>query len=160
MLVVLLAHAIAAAVAPVLVMRWGRLAFYPLALVPAASLVWVALNWPADGHAAETVRIPWVPELSMDIDLRFDTLAAIMSVLVLGIGALVLFYCAGYFDHRDGHTENRLPSFAADLTPAAAIAGGSTALSVEWAGYTQLGKGRHNRRDLRIDDPCLHFQPA
>ena len=115
MLVVLLAHAIAAAVAPVLVMRWGRLAFYPLALVPAASLVWVALNWPPDGHAAETVRIPWVPELSMDIDLRFDTLAAIMSVLVLGIGALVLFYCAGYFDHRDGHTENRLPSFAAEL---------------------------------------------
>jgi multicomponent Na+:H+ antiporter subunit A len=51
----------------------------------------------------------------MDIDLRFDTLAAIMSVLVLGIGALVLFYCAGYFDHRDGHTENRLPSFAAEL---------------------------------------------
>ena len=115
MLVVLLAHAIAAAVAPVLVMRWGRLAFYPLALVPAASLVWVALNWPPDGHAAEAVRIPWVPELSMDIDLRFDTLAAIMSVLVLGIGALVLFYCAGYFDHRDGHTENRLPSFAAEL---------------------------------------------
>ena len=45
-----------------------------------------------------------------------DTLAAIMSVLVLGIGALVLFYCADYFHHHDGHTENRLPSFAAELT--------------------------------------------
>ena len=114
MLVVLLAHAIAAAVAPVLVMRWGRLAFYPWRWCPRRR--WA--GWPElapDGHAAETVRIPWVPELSMDIDLRFDTLAAIMSVLVLGIGALVLFYCAGYFDHRDGHTENRLPSFAAEL---------------------------------------------
>lgn len=125
MLVILLAHAIAAALAPVLVYRWGRLAFYPLALVPALSLIWVVLNWPSGGHAAAgsdvagradpVVHIPWVTELSMNIDLRFDTLAAIMSVLVLGIGALVLFYCAGYFHHRDGHTENRLPSFAAEL---------------------------------------------
>jgi multicomponent Na+:H+ antiporter subunit A len=51
----------------------------------------------------------------MDIDLRFDTLAAIMSILVLGVGALVLFYCADYFHHHDGHTEKRLPSFAAEL---------------------------------------------
>ncbi|ODU53476.1 MAG: hypothetical protein ABS98_00595 [Lysobacteraceae bacterium SCN 69-48] len=53
-----------------------------------------------------------------------------------------------------------LPSFAADLIPAAAVAGGSTALSVEWAGYTQLGKGRHNRRDLRIElvDGTVHYR--
>ena len=51
----------------------------------------------------------------MDITLRFDALAAIMSVLVLGIGALVLFYCADYFHHHDGHIEKRLPSFAAEL---------------------------------------------
>ena len=114
MLVILLAHAIAAAVAPVLVYRWGRLAFYPLALVPAASLIWVALNWP-HGDRPATVDIPWVRELSMNITLRFDTLSAVMSVLVLGIGALVLFYCAEYFHHRDGHNENRLPSFAAEL---------------------------------------------
>lgn len=115
MLVILLAHAIAAAVAPLLVHRWGRLAFYPLALVPAASLIWVSLNWPQAGRPAPAVDIPWVPELSMNITLRFDTLSAVMSVLVLGIGALVLFYCAEYFHHRDGHTENRLPSFAAEL---------------------------------------------
>ncbi|MCV7177192.1 Na+/H+ antiporter subunit A [Mycolicibacterium sphagni] len=114
MLVILIAHAIAAAVAPVLVYRWGRLAFYPLALVPAASLIWVALNWPHGRQPAE-VDIPWIPQLSMNITLRFDTLAAIMSVLVLGIGALVLFYCAQYFHHRDGRTERRLPSFAAEL---------------------------------------------
>ncbi len=115
MLLILIAHAIAAAVAPVLVYRWGRLAFYPLALVPATSLVWVGLNWPHGREHTPAVHIPWVPELSMDITLRFDTLAAIMSVLVLGIGALVLLYCAPYFHHRDGHTENRLPSFAAEL---------------------------------------------
>ena len=110
------------------------MAFYPLALVPLGSLVWVALNWPGSdvagqaaagsdvaGQAAPgpgrgtSVNIEWLPELSMNITLRFDALAAIMSVLVLGIGALVLFYCADYFHHHDGHTEKRLPSFAAEL---------------------------------------------
>lgn len=113
MLAVLFAHAAAAVLAPVLVHRWGRRAFYPLALVPLGALVWVALNWPGRGDA--TVHVDWVPELSMNITLRFDALAAIMSVLVLGIGALVLFYCAEYFHHHDGHTEKRLPSFAAEL---------------------------------------------
>lgn len=114
LLAVLLAHAVATALAPLLVHRWGRNAFYPLALVPLASLVWVMLNWPSAGRAA-TVDVQWVPELWMNITLRFDALAAIMSVLVLGIGALVLLYCADYFRHHDGRIENRLPSFAAEL---------------------------------------------
>jgi multicomponent Na+:H+ antiporter subunit A len=114
MLAILFAHAVATAVAPMLVYRWGRMAFYPLALVPLGSLVWVALSWPAPGRAS-TANVEWVSGLSMNITLRFDGLAAIMSVLVLGIGALVLFYCVDYFHHRDGHTEKRLPSFAAEL---------------------------------------------
>ncbi|AGM27207.1 putative cation antiporter NADH dehydrogenase subunit [Mycobacteroides abscessus] len=114
LLAILLAHALAAAVAPLLVARVGRLAFYPLALVPFGSLIWVLARWPGNGPGVR-VDIPWVPELAMDIALRFDALAAIMSVLVLGIGSLVLFYCASYFRHRDGHTEPRLPSFAAEL---------------------------------------------
>ncbi|MCW2518535.1 MAG: NADH:ubiquinone oxidoreductase subunit 5 (chain L)/multisubunit Na+/H+ antiporter, MnhA subunit, partial [Mycobacterium sp.] len=113
MLAILYAHAVAALVAPVLVQRWGRRAFYVLALVPLGSLPWVAVNWP--GRGEQTVHLDWVPELSMDITFRFDALAAIMSVLVLGVGALVLFYCAEYFHHHDGHTERRLPSFAAEL---------------------------------------------
>jgi len=118
MLAILLAHAIAAAVAPLLVSRWGRTAFYPLALVPALSLIWVGLHWPQNRPQpgdVSTVHLRWVPELSMNIDLRFDGLSAIMAVLVLAIGALVLFYSAGYFHHRDGHAEQRLPSFAAQL---------------------------------------------
>lgn len=114
MLAILCAHAVAAAIAPVLVHRWGRQAFYALALVPLGSLIWVVANWPGAGD--QKVHVTWVPELSMDISLRFDALAAVMSVLVLGIGALVLFYCAEYFHHHDGHTEKRLPSFAAELT--------------------------------------------
>ncbi|MGK2902785.1 MAG: Na+/H+ antiporter subunit A [Mycobacterium sp.] len=114
MLAVLLAHAVATAIAPLMVTRWGRLAFYPLALVPLGSLVWVGLNWPGDTDVP-TVHIPWIPELAMDITLRFDALSAIMSVLVLAIGALVLFYCGEYFHHHEGRIEKRLPSFAAEL---------------------------------------------
>lgn len=44
-----------------------------------------------------------------------------------------------------------LPSFAADLLPTGPVAGNSTALAVAWCGYTALSKGRHNRRDLRIE---------
>lgn len=114
MLAILLAHAAAAAVAPVLVRRWDRRAFLLLALVPAGSLTWVAANWPDNDYQAR-VDVPWVPELSMNIALRFDPLTAVMSVIVLGIGALVLLYCTEYFHHHDGHRENRLPSFAAEL---------------------------------------------
>ncbi|MGB3393253.1 MAG: hypothetical protein WA956_05565 [Stenotrophomonas sp.] len=44
-----------------------------------------------------------------------------------------------------------LPSFATDLSPAAAVAGDGVTLQVQWAGYTQFGAARHNRRDLRIE---------
>jgi multicomponent Na+:H+ antiporter subunit A len=115
MLAVLFAHAVAAMAAPLLVNRWGRRAFYPLALVPAVSVIWVVANWPSSQQDDHQLSINWVPELSMSIDLRFDTLAAVMSVLVLGIGALVLVYCADYFHHHDEHIEKRLPSFAAEL---------------------------------------------
>lgn len=53
-----------------------------------------------------------------------------------------------------------VPSFAADLRPVAAIAGGSQTLSVEWAGYTQFGLGKPNRRDVRIelDDGTVFYR--
>ncbi|MGV0644401.1 Na+/H+ antiporter subunit A [Mycolicibacterium sp. XJ2546] len=114
MLAILLAHAVATALAPLLVYRWGRRAFYPLAMVPAVSLIWVVQNWPGAGQS-KTVDVAWVPELSMNVALRFDSLSAILAVLVLGIGSLILFYCGPYFHRRDGRMENRLPSFAAEM---------------------------------------------
>src|SRR6185312_6033892 len=70
--------------------------------------------WPRTDHVS-TVRLEWVPALQMNVDLRFDSLSAVMAVLVLGVGALVLFYCADYFHHSDGRPEQRLPSFASEL---------------------------------------------
>ena len=49
------------------------------------------------------------------------------------------------------HTPIWVPSFASDLKSAAAIDGGSTSLSVEWAGYTLFGKNKHNRKDVLIE---------
>ncbi|MBY3793999.1 Na+/H+ antiporter subunit A [Rhodococcus fascians] len=107
MLAILLAHAAAALLAPLLVRWWGRTAFFPLALVPLLSLIWVFGNWNTD----QKLHIEWVPGLSMDIDMRFDSLAAIMSLLVLGIGSLILLYCARYFEDD----EPRLGLFAAEM---------------------------------------------
>lgn len=44
-----------------------------------------------------------------------------------------------------------VPSWASDLAPVAAISGGSPVLTVEWAGYTQFGLDKHNRKDVRIE---------
>ena len=107
MLEILLAHAVAAALAPVCVRYFGRNAFLGLALVPLVCLGWVVANW----NTERSVDVEWIPGLSMNIVLRFDSLAAIMSVLVLGIGSLVLVYCARYFEDD----EPRLGVFAAQM---------------------------------------------
>ncbi|MFC7449480.1 Na+/H+ antiporter subunit A [Rhodococcus daqingensis] len=107
MLAVLLAHAIAAVLAPLVVRAMGRNAFLPLSLVPLASLGWVIKNWGTE----QSLHIQWAPGLSMDIDMRFDSLAAIMSALILGIGSLVLVYCSRYFTDD----EPRLGIFAAEM---------------------------------------------
>ncbi|MFE9579045.1 Na+/H+ antiporter subunit A [Nocardia sp. NPDC006044] len=107
MLALLLALAAAALVAPLWVRALGRNAFYVLALVPLGGLGWVVANW----GSTQRVRLEWAPSIEMNIDLRFDSLAAIMSALVLGIGALVLCYCARYFEDD----EPRLGLFAAEM---------------------------------------------
>ncbi|MFF0817346.1 Na+/H+ antiporter subunit A [Rhodococcus sp. NPDC003318] len=107
MLAILFAHALAALLAPAAVRTMGRNAFLPLSLVPAASLVWVIANW----NTEQSLHIAWAPGLSMDIDMRFDSLAAIMSALILGIGTLVLIYCSRYFQSD----ETRLGIFAAEM---------------------------------------------
>lgn len=53
-----------------------------------------------------------------------------------------------------------VPSWCDDLRPVLPIPGGSASLSVEWAGYTQFGLGRPNRRDVRIEltDGSVHYR--
>ena len=98
MISVLAALALCALVAPAVIGWLGTRGFYVCALAPLAALVWLILNWPKAGSPPVTETVRWVPGLQMDIVTRLDTLAAILSVLILGVGALVLCYCAHYFD--------------------------------------------------------------
>ncbi|BDO40702.1 Na+/H+ antiporter subunit A [Cellulomonas sp. NTE-D12] len=98
MLWLLATHLAAALVAPALVGRLGRRAFWVLALVPASAAVW-ALSWTerVRGGAAPQVTVGWIPALGLDLDLRLDTLSWLMTLIVGGVGALVLVYCRAYF---------------------------------------------------------------
>ena len=109
MLAILLAHAVAGVIAPVLVPRLGRRTFLVVALAPLASFLWVAghAGTVADGGTVtETVR--WVPSLDLSLSFAMGSLQWVLASVVTGVGALVLFYCTWYF--RDD--EPGLASFA------------------------------------------------
>ncbi|TFV80825.1 Na+/H+ antiporter subunit A [Blastococcus sp. CT_GayMR20] len=113
MILFLLLHLAAAVLAPLLVRWWGRQAFLVLALVPAAAFGWL-LGQLGTVTAGSEVRetTPWIPALDVDIALRLDPLALAFALLVTGVGALVLVYCARYFGPGDDGTGR----FAANLT--------------------------------------------
>jgi multicomponent Na+:H+ antiporter subunit A len=111
--VLLLAHLGAAVAAVPAVRRWGRSAFLVLALVPAGSFGWVLAQWTTaveGGDVRESV--PWVPALDVEVALRLDALSLTLAALVTGVGALVLVYCARYFEPGEEGTGR----FAAQLT--------------------------------------------
>ncbi|MFC6146815.1 proton-conducting transporter membrane subunit, partial [Corynebacterium nasicanis] len=101
MLLLLAALTIAALVAPVLIRTLGRPAFGILALVPALGFFWVLSLFLsgtfADGGALSFGR-EWMPAAHLNLEFRLDSLAGLFSLIILGVGSLVLFYCWGYFD--------------------------------------------------------------
>jgi multicomponent Na+:H+ antiporter subunit A len=110
---VLAVHFSVAVLAPLLFRLWGRNAFYALAVVPAASFGWLITQhtpvYAGTGAVAEVV--PWIPGLHLEFAFRMDALAWVMSLLVLGVGSLVLLYCARYFKRE----EQDLGAFGAQL---------------------------------------------
>nr|WP_309109464.1 Na+/H+ antiporter subunit A [Zhihengliuella sp.] len=113
----------AALVAPLLFARLGRASFYLLALAPAAGFVWLLTQLPTVMRADQSALngapdappsyvLHWVPSLRLELAFRLDALAAVLCLLILGIGALVLFYCARYFKGDDSD----IGPFGAQLT--------------------------------------------
>ncbi|MET8232363.1 Na+/H+ antiporter subunit A [Micromonospora sp. NPDC005298] len=99
MLVLLILHLVAALAAPLLVRWWGARACYPLALAPAAAFCWAVARTPAVDHGGAVVETyPWIGQLGLDIALRLTTLSWLMTLLIGGVGALVLVYSARYFE--------------------------------------------------------------
>ena len=114
-MLLLLGALIAATVAaPLLIMRMGRPAFGILALVPAAGFVWTLTHFLRgtfkDGGGVD-YTVAWMPSANLSFDLHLDGLGALFSLIILGMGALVLVYCWGYFDG----TRRRLAMFAAQM---------------------------------------------
>ncbi|MEZ2122716.1 Na+/H+ antiporter subunit A [Corynebacterium sp. CCM 9203] len=102
MLIVLTVLAAATIVAPVLIGRIGRPAFGLLAIVPAGAFAWTVRSWIrgdfSRGVEPTGVDIPWMPAAHLNITLTMDSLSALFALIVLGVGALILWYCRGYFD--------------------------------------------------------------
>ncbi|MGV3016189.1 Na+/H+ antiporter subunit A [Rothia sp. 88186D007BW] len=103
MTIVLALFLLVSIVTPWLYRRMGTSTFYLLAAIPAAVL---ALVLTKTGHILSGTPweegYRWIPQLDLDITFRMDTLSWAMSLLVLGVGSLVLFYCASYFKHSTG----------------------------------------------------------
>src|SRR6478735_7904187 len=112
MLLVLGAFAVVPILLPWLVARIGARAFYVAAILPIAGFVYAAVLTPQvlAGHIPfETYA--WIPSLHIDLSMRMDTLSWLMTLVVTGVGALVMIYCRWYFR---GKREN-LGQFAAVL---------------------------------------------
>jgi multicomponent Na+:H+ antiporter subunit A len=78
--------------------RLGHNAFLLAAVVPALSGLWLLTETsPVVGGVHVRERVTWVDGLGLAVDLRLDGMALTMSLLVVGIGVLVLVYAREYF---------------------------------------------------------------
>ncbi len=116
MIALLAAHALAAIAAPFLVRALGRKAFPLLALAPAAAAVWAgAMTSRVQAGELPVEQFQWVPALGMTLTFRLDTLSWLLTLIVGGVGALVLLYCTHYFDDAEpgpGAFAGNLTAFA------------------------------------------------
>ncbi|KRA25134.1 cation:proton antiporter [Microbacterium sp. Root61] len=112
MLILLGAFAILPLALPWLVRRIGARAFYVAALLPVAAFAHTLWLTPEvqSGHTPFE-SFDWIPSLGISLSMRMDTLAWVMTLIVTGVGALVMIYCRWYFR---GKTEG-LGQFSAVL---------------------------------------------
>ena len=99
MIVLLAVFLLGALLLPVLVRWLGAQAFAIAALVPAAAFVHALTLTPqvlaADPSPYESV--PWIPQLGLNLSMHMDVLGWVLTLIVTGVGALVLLYCRWYF---------------------------------------------------------------
>ncbi|GAA1758217.1 Na+/H+ antiporter subunit A [Agromyces humatus] len=118
MIASLAAFAALALVTPYATRLLGRRVFAVIALLPAAVFV-LLLTWLPGVLAGTPIveTVTWIPALDISLSFRLDALALLLSLIVTGIGALVLLYCTRYF--RDD--EPALGRFAALLLAFAGV---------------------------------------
>lgn len=122
MLTIVMAHLVVALIAPFGFRALGRNIFYLLAAVPALSFVWLILQYPTIASGAVLHEsFAWIPDFGLEVSFRMDQLSWVVSLLVLGVGALVLAYCARYFDPKDGAFKVYGAGFGAQLLAFAGV---------------------------------------
>lgn len=86
---------------PALVRWLGSQAFAIAALIPAAAFVHALVLTPQviEGDSPY-VSLPWIPQLGLNLSMHMDVLGWVLTLIVTGVGALVLLYCRWYF-HDD-----------------------------------------------------------
>ncbi len=87
---------------PWLARRIGARVFYVAAVLPIAAFAQAI--WAAPGMFAGDVPFEsydWLPSLGVSISMRMDVLAWVMTLIVTGVGALVLLYCRWYFSEGE-----------------------------------------------------------
>lgn len=104
MIVVLAALGVAAVVLPFLARHIGSRVFLVASAIALGGFIHALTLGPAvlRGAASTPVeRVSWVPQLQLSLDLRMDALSWLLALIVTGVGALVLLYCASYFSRTD-----------------------------------------------------------
>ncbi len=102
MLTLLVVFLLASLVLPVLVRWLGAQAFAIAALIPAAAFVHALVLTPQvlGESSAPLESIEWIPQLGLNLSMHMDVLGWVLTLIVTGVGALVLLYCRWYF-HDD-----------------------------------------------------------
>nr|WP_157062901.1 hydrogen gas-evolving membrane-bound hydrogenase subunit E [Actinopolyspora mortivallis] len=109
-LVLVAAHLFAALVLPAASRRHTRVAFAVAALLPTAALCWaLAHTAPALAGRPPEESVVWSAPLSLEFAFRLDALALTMTLLVSGVGALVLLYSGRYFEPGGGDAARSAP---------------------------------------------------
>ena len=108
---------------------WGRSTFYLLTGILSAAFLWtffyLPVVIPADQaapigapNAPPAEVVSWIPQLGVELAFRMDILALVMSMLITGVGAAVMLYCARYFPRGErgaGPFAAQLFAFAAAM---------------------------------------------
>ncbi|MEM6854126.1 MAG: hydrogen gas-evolving membrane-bound hydrogenase subunit E [Planctomycetota bacterium] len=95
-----------AALAPLVIRGLGDRGGWLLAAGPAAVLAFWIVQWPSVDAGGITQTLPWAESFGVELALRGDGLAGAMSMLISGIGALIVVYASGYL-----HGDPRLGKF-------------------------------------------------
>ncbi|MDR6866987.1 multicomponent Na+:H+ antiporter subunit A [Microbacterium resistens] len=108
MLTLLAVFTLASLLLPLLVAWIGPRAFAVAALVPTAAFVHAVMLTPQvlDADVGEGPvpfeSVSWIPQLGLSLSMRMDVLGWVLTLIVTGVGALVLLYCRWYFRGSKG----------------------------------------------------------